>query len=140
MNHKEKVETLATTTVSSEGYNCRQTRQVVSSHFKKPIAGVPGWLSRLSIRLLIVAQVMGSSPTSGSALTAWTAWASLSLPLSLCPTLSLPLPSSCSLSQNRIPLPSVSLIFLLWFSSSHLWIKSKLRSSLHFLNYCSFLQ
>ena len=63
---------------------------------------VPGWLSLLSLRLLISAQVMiswlvGSSPTSGSVLTAWSLLGislspSLPLPLlflSLCPSLSL---------------------------------------------------
>ena len=52
--------------------------------------GAPGWLSWLSIRLLVSAQVMiswfmRSSPTSGSALTAWNLPGILSLPHFLTP-------------------------------------------------------
>ena len=62
-------------------------------------AGVPGWLSRLSIRLLILVQVMiswfvGSCPTLGSALTVWSLLGILCLPLSL--------PLLCSLKINKL--------------------------------------
>ena len=62
--------------------------------------GVPGWLSWLSIRLLVSAQVVislfvGSSPVSGSALTIWNLLGILSLSISLSVSLSL------SLSQNK---------------------------------------
>ena len=60
---------------------------------KQQTMGVPGWLSWLSIRLLISAQVMisqftGSGPASVSALTAWSLLGILgfSLSLSLCPS------------------------------------------------------
>ena len=51
----------------------------------------PGWLSHLSVQLLILAQVMlspfmRSSPTSGSVLTAWSCLG-FSLPLSAPPLL-----------------------------------------------------
>ena len=57
--------------------------------------GAPGWLSRLSIRLLILAQVLiswlaGSSNMSGPGLTARSLLGILSLPLSL----PLPLPQN----------------------------------------------
>ena len=60
----------------------------------------PGGLSRLSVRLLVSAQVMisrsaGSSPVLGSVLTAWTLPGILSPSLSLCPS-----PTS-TLSQNK---------------------------------------
>ena len=61
--------------------------------------GMPGWLSRLSIWLLvlvrvIISQFVGSSPVLGSALTVWSLLGILSLlPLPLHPTL--------SLSQNK---------------------------------------
>ena len=53
-----------------------------------PLWGAAEWLSQLSIRLLISAQVMiscfmSSSPTSGSALTAWSLLGILCLPLSV---------------------------------------------------------
>ena len=59
----------------------------------------PEWLSRLSIRLLIGAQVMISwfvslSAMSGSPLTAWSLLAILSLYLSVCPS------STCALSLS----------------------------------------
>ena len=62
---------------------------------EKQLRGALGWLSRLSLWLLILAQVMisqfvGSSPTSGSSLTVW----------SLLGILSLSLPYSCSLSLS----------------------------------------
>ena len=64
---------------------------------------MPGWLSRLRVQLLVLAQVMilwfvGSSPTLGSELTAWSLLGILSLPFSL------PLPLSCCLrlSQNKL--------------------------------------
>ena len=69
------------------------------------VSRVPGQLSRLSIRLLISAQVMiaeflGPSPAQGSLLTsAEHAWDSLS-PLSALPPLTLFLLSSL-LSQNK---------------------------------------
>ena len=52
---------------------------------KTACSGVPAWFSRLSIRLLISAQVMsslfvGRIPTSGSALTAWSLFGIFSLP------------------------------------------------------------
>ena len=55
--------------------------------------GAPGWLSQLSVRLLISVQVMISrfvelSPASGSVLTVWSLLGILSLPLSLPLTLS----------------------------------------------------
>ena len=66
--------------------------------------GMPGWLSRLSIQLLVSAQVMLSqfvrlSPKSGSVLTAQSLLGilSFSLCLSLC---SSPI-YMCSLSQNK---------------------------------------
>ena len=57
--------------------------------FENPEVGAPGWLSRLSIRLSISAQIMiswfmGSSPTLGSVLSLEPAWASSSFPVSLC--------------------------------------------------------
>ena len=60
--------------------------------FKRQL-GVPGWLSRLSIRLLILAQVMisrfgSSSPTSASVLVVQSLLGILSLPLCLSPCLS----------------------------------------------------
>ena len=65
--------------------------------------GVPGGLSRLSVRLSISTQVMisrfvSSSPASGSVLTAQSlepAWDSVS------PSLSLPLPHSRSVSLSQ---------------------------------------
>ena len=64
--------------------------------------GTPGWLSRLSGRLLVSAQVMISrflslSPTSGSALTMWSLLGILSLPLSA----PLPLALSVSLEMHK---------------------------------------
>ena len=52
---------------------------------------MPGWLRQLSIELLTSAQVMiswfvRSSPTSHSALTAWSLLRILSLSLSVCPS------------------------------------------------------
>lgn len=52
------------------------------------MAGVPGWVSQLSVRLLVAAQVMilwvgGSSPASDYALNRESAWDSS--PLSLFP-------------------------------------------------------
>ena len=68
---------------------------------KNWLAWAPGWLSWLSVQLLVLAQVMisrfmSSSPVSGSLL-------SVQSPLCiLCPLLSLPLPCShmCSLSLS----------------------------------------
>ena len=63
-------------------------------------SGTPGWLSWVSIWLLVLAQVtisqfVKSSPASGFVLTAWSLLAILSLPLSLS------LPCLFSLSQNK---------------------------------------
>ena len=49
---------------------------------------MPGWLSRLSVQLLVldqvvISRVMSSSPASGSVLTVWSPLGILSLPLSL---------------------------------------------------------
>ena len=77
------------------------------SFYKKKEAGVPGWLSQLSILLLISAQVMisrfvSSSPESGSVLTVWSLLGiSLSLPLSAPPPLVLMSFLSLSVSQNK---------------------------------------
>ena len=76
---------------------------------KRQMLGASGWLSRLSIRLLMSAQVMiswfvGSSPAWGTALTAWSLLGILSLPLSL--SLSAPpllkLSLSFSLKMNTL--------------------------------------
>ena len=58
--------------------------------FIKGLSGVPGWLSQLSVQLLISAQVMilcfvRSSPASGSAMSAQSLLGIHSLSLSLCP-------------------------------------------------------
>ena len=64
--------------------------------------GAPGWLSHLTVQLLILAKVMisrfgRSSPASGSALMAWSLLGILSVSLSLCPS-----PASfLSLSQTK---------------------------------------
>ena len=74
-----------------------------SHKLSKPTTqGAPGWLSRLSIWLLILAEVMiswsmGSSPTSGSALTVWSLLGILSLSLSL----SLCLSPACALFLSQ---------------------------------------
>ena len=57
-------------------------------------SGAPGWLSQLSLQLLILAQVMisqfmGSSPASGSVLMVWSLLGILCLSLSLSASLSL---------------------------------------------------
>ena len=57
--------------------------------------GTPGWLSQLSVRLLVSAQVMSSqlrssSSESGSVLTVWSLLGMLSLSLSLSLSLTLP--------------------------------------------------
>ena len=68
---------------------------------KEDIHGAPGWLSWLSVQLLISAQVMisqfvGSSPASGgSSLTTWSLLGIFSF------SFSLPLPLSLFLSQNK---------------------------------------
>ena len=69
------------------------------SSFKSCYFGAPGWFCCLSVRFLILAQVViswfvGSSPTFVSVLTAW------SLLCILSPPPSLPLPCLRSLSQN----------------------------------------
>ena len=66
---------------------------------KEKIPGAPGWLSQLSVLLLVSAQVMisqfmSSRPVLGSVLTARSPLGILSLPLSL------PLPYSGSLSLS----------------------------------------
>ena len=58
---------------------------------------VPGWLSQLSVGLLVSARVMvswfvSSSPTLGSMLTVWSLLGTLSFPLSLCSSPSVGLP------------------------------------------------
>ena len=62
---------------------------IIKKHAK---IGVPGWLSQLSLQLLISAQVrisqfMGSSPALGSALMAWGLLGILFLSLSTLPLL-----------------------------------------------------
>ena len=52
--------------------------------------GVPAWHIRLSVQLLVLAQVVGSSPESGSTLSVESVWDSLSL-LLCCPIPSLSL-------------------------------------------------
>ena len=52
---------------------CKTNKQNKTTLVRKKSLGAPGWLSRLSVRLLILAEVIisqfvGSSPTSGSAL------------------------------------------------------------------------
>ena len=68
------------------------------TYFNSIIWGASGWLSRLGVQLLILAQVlisqfMGSSPawspTSGSVLTVWSLLGIFSLPLSASPLLPL---------------------------------------------------
>ena len=68
------------------------------THNKRLTVGAPGWLSRLGVRLLVSAQVtiswfVGSSPASGSSLTVRSLLGTLSL--------SLPLPCSLALSENK---------------------------------------
>ena len=68
-------------------------------HFKFS-GGVPGWLSWLSVHLLVSAHVVislfvGLSPASGSVLTAW------SLLGILCPSLSAPCPLAGMLSLSN---------------------------------------
>ena len=68
--------------------NLRPVQTVENANIFKINSAVPGWLSRLSIRLLISAQVMisrflRSSPVLGSVLTAWSLLRIFSLPLSL---------------------------------------------------------
>ena len=70
--------------------------------------GAPGWLSQLTVRLLVLAQVtilqfIGLSPTSGSTLTVWSLLGifSLFLSLSASPMLMHTLSFSLSLSQNK---------------------------------------
>ena len=77
------------------GFSCISITLFLFS--KKLGDGVPGWLSWLSLRLLISAQFMftwfvGSSLESGSALTAWSPVGILSLPLSAPPPLMLSVP------------------------------------------------
>ena len=69
---------------------------------EKGVGGTPGWLSRLSTQLLVLAQVMisrfvSSSPASGSTLTAGNLLGILSLSLPL----SLPLPAARTLSLSK---------------------------------------
>ena len=78
------------------------------SSVQREYAGASGWRGRMSRQLLILAQVMvprsvSSSPTSGSALTAWSLLGfSLSLSLSLSLTLSAPHSLCPSLKINKI--------------------------------------
>ena len=75
--------------------------------FESSFLGVPGWLNRLSVWLLVSAQVMiswfmGLSPSSGSVITAWSLLGilSFSLSLSLCPSPAYALSLSLSLKKN----------------------------------------
>ena len=91
---------------TSDPSTCRPSSlERISPSFGKTLKRInvraPGWLSRLSNRILISAQVMiswfvGSRPTLGSALTAQSLLGILSLCLSLCPSFRLH-----SLSQNK---------------------------------------
>ena len=84
--------------IAKSAYITKEERSVANfilknrTKFKKiNLIGVPGWLSWLSIRLLISAQVMISRfmrliPVSGSVLIAWSLPGILSLSLSLCPS------------------------------------------------------
>ena len=74
------------------------------------VQGLPGWLSWLSVRPLVSAQVMisqfmSSSPVLGSALTARSLLGILSLSLSLSLSQPLRLTCSCSLSLKIINKP-----------------------------------
>ena len=78
------------------------TIQCQTQTLVKKVHGAPGWLSWLSIRLLLSAQgmiswFMRSSPTSGSMLAAW----SLLGTLSLSPSPSHPLSHCLCLSENK---------------------------------------
>ena len=68
--------------------------------------GARGWLCQLSVPLLMLAQVViprlvGSSPASGSVLTAWSLLGIFSLSLSLCPSPGHTLSLSVSLKINK---------------------------------------
>ena len=87
---------------------------------KNTVIGAPWWLSQLSIRLLILAQVeisrfVSLSPTSGSVQIAQSLLGILSLPLSL------PLPCLYSLSL-KINLKTYKRIFLSICHFTHMWI------------------
>ena len=78
---------------------CRDSEE---NEVREKTSGVPGWLSRLSVWLLIPAQVMisgfvSSSPASNSALTVWSLLGILPLSLSAPPLLVL----SLSLTINK---------------------------------------
>ena len=100
---KENYKVLLTTRIPSFGQSIKDTKSwIILTIIITAFSGASGWLSRLSIQLLVSAQVMiswfrDSSPGSGSALTVQGLGCSLSLPLSL------PLPCSCCLclSQNK---------------------------------------
>ena len=76
----------------------------IGGGLKKSSDGAPGWLNRLSVQLLISAQVT-ILPFVKSALTVWSLLGILSLSLSAPPSLplslSLSLPPSLCLSQNK---------------------------------------
>ena len=98
-------------TQTTQHLHDKRVRMIKTSWFKIPLEvrglrnqqlGAPEWLSGLSIRLLVSAQVVisqvrSSCPTSGSVLTAWSLLGILDLPLSL------PLPHSlaCTLSLSK---------------------------------------
>ena len=77
----------------------------VASHISKMQTGVPGWLSRLSVQLLISAQVtipgLGDRAIHGVPLWVWSTLGILSF--ALCPSLPLPLSLAyrCSISQKK---------------------------------------
>ena len=69
---------------------------IAASIKKRGSVGAPGWLSQLSVQLLVSTQVMiswfvSSNPALGSALTVQSLLGILSLSLPLCPSPALPL-------------------------------------------------
>ena len=81
---------------------------------KKIKSGTLGWLSQLSVRLFVSAQVTISrfvslSPKSGFSLTVWSLLEILSLPFSLCPSLTRAF-SHVPLSQKLININKACII------------------------------